>query len=107
MQTFGQRVAAARRAKGLTLQQVARAILSHKGYVSGFEHAKVNPPSPKILRRLCRRLDLPLEEMLALAWWTKRPKGLSAAVMLGVLKDANEAELLAKVKKDLPTAALG
>ena len=82
MKTFGQRIQEARKAKGFTLDQVAKAIKSHKGYVSGIEHGKVNAPSPKMIPPLCRKLGLPVEEMSALAWYEKRPKGVSAGAVL-------------------------
>lgn len=77
MKTFGQRVHAARKAKGLTLEALARAIRSHKGYISGIESGKVSAPSPKIIPLLCRRLELDPGDMAALAWWEKRPRGVT------------------------------
>lgn len=66
MKRFGEVVREARRSRGLTLEAVARVIRSHKGYVSGIEGMKVNPPRPAITRRLARALDLDPERLLAL-----------------------------------------
>lgn len=58
MKTFGEVAAAARKAKALTLEKVAKAVGSHKGYISGIENGKVNAPSPKILKKMCKLLGL-------------------------------------------------
>jgi len=93
MLKFGQRVHQARVEKRLTLDAVAKAIRSHKGYVSGIENDKVNPPSPKVVARICAKLELPFEEMLALGFWEKRPKGVTTQVMF---------DLLAKLRQEQP-----
>ena len=78
MKSFGETIKAARLSKGRTLDRVARACGTHKGYISGIELGAVAPPSPKLVHRITRYLDLDFEEMLALAYLEKRPK------MLGV-----------------------
>lgn len=89
MLTFGQRVQAARKAKGLTLEQLATAIHSHKGYICGIEMGVHNPPSSKFVARICKRLDLPPDEMHALAFWEKRdPEVVSARAMAKILEEA-------------------
>ncbi len=70
-------VKAARKAKGLTLEKVAKAIKSHKGYVSGFENDKVSPPSAPIVVRLAKMLDLDVEELLVLRLLEKRGRLLT------------------------------
>lgn len=85
MKTFGQHVLDAKIKKNLTLEQVARSAGTHKGYVSGIINGVVNAPSAKILARLCRKLDLDHQTMLALAWWEKRPKALKTEAMVEVL----------------------
>ncbi len=92
MKTFGQRVQDARKAKGLTLEQLGKVIRSHKGYISGIENGKVRPPSPKMLPVLCKKLGLPVESMAALAYWEKRDKLVTASALLGVLEDVITAE---------------
>jgi transcriptional regulator with XRE-family HTH domain len=52
MNTFGQVTKALRKRAGLTLEDVAKKISSHKGYVSGYENGKVNPPSVRIVRKI-------------------------------------------------------
>jgi transcriptional regulator with XRE-family HTH domain len=99
MKTFGQRIQEARKAKGLTLEQLAKVIKSHKGYISGIEHGKVNAPSPKMIPPMCRKLDLPLEEMAALAYWEKAPKDVTAGALLALLEDVITAEQLTEPKK--------
>jgi transcriptional regulator with XRE-family HTH domain len=98
MLTFGQRVKDARKAKGWTLERAAKAVKSHKGYISGIENGKVNAPSPKIIPLLCRHLELPLSEMLALAWWEKAPKGVTTIAAHELLSKLREEE--AKAKSD-------
>ena len=60
--------------RGLTLEAVAKAIGSHKGYVSGIEHSKVNPPSWRIIRKLCLVLMLDERRMQLLGWIEKAPQ---------------------------------
>ena len=64
---FGHKIKALRFARRLTLEQVAKRIGSHKGYVSGIENDKVNPPSPKIIRRIAKLFNEPYEVLLAQA----------------------------------------
>jgi len=73
MKDFGVVIREARKAKRLTLEAVAKKIGSHKGYVSGIENRKVNPPSPRITKRLCASLGLGVEDMLIRAWIQKAP----------------------------------
>lgn len=72
--SFGEKVRAFRVIRGLTLEALAKAIGSHKGYVSSIENRKVNPPSAKITKKLCKVLGLDYEPMLMLAWAEKAPK---------------------------------
>ena len=72
--TYGKIVQACRKARGLTLEQVAKRIESHKGYVSGIENGKVNPPAPTITCRLAGMFGLDPEDLLELAWAEKAPK---------------------------------
>jgi transcriptional regulator with XRE-family HTH domain len=51
MNTFGQVVKALRKEAGQTLEALAKKIGSHKGYISGIENGKVNPPAVKVVRR--------------------------------------------------------
>jgi transcriptional regulator with XRE-family HTH domain len=95
IETFGAIIRKARRDRERTLEQVAKAIQSHKGYVSGIENGKVRPPSQRITRKLCRYLGLDYQEMLALAWWEKRPKDLGILPAMRLLERIkNESALL-------------
>lgn len=67
-----------RQAAKLTLEQVARKIGSHKGYVSGIENDKVRPPSPGITARLCRVLGMDEKTMLMRSWAEKAPASVRA-----------------------------
>lgn len=71
--TFGERLHEARKNAGLTLEEVAKRIHSHKGYISGIENSKVNAPSPKAIKRLCQLFGWQPEEMLVVAWAEKAP----------------------------------
>ena len=72
--TYGEMIHARRKELGLTLEQVARSIRSHKGYVSGIENGKVNPPSATITTRLSKALGLDLERLLIIGHAEKAPK---------------------------------
>lgn len=96
MQTFGQVLKDKRKAKGRTLDQVARACDTHKGYISGIENGKVNAPAWKVIRRLCRYLELDFQRMVAAAWWEKRPPILETIPAHEYLSEVREAEAKAK-----------
>jgi transcriptional regulator with XRE-family HTH domain len=70
---FGDLVKRLRKEKGLTLEAVARKIGSHKGYVSGIENAKVNPPSVKIIRKFARLFGQDERTLVRMAWADKAP----------------------------------
>ncbi len=57
MSAFGDLAKRLRLERGWTLERTAKAIGSHKGYVSGFENDKVNPPSAKIIKKLAKALN--------------------------------------------------
>ena len=67
MSVFGDLVKDLRRHRGWTLEYVARKIKSHKGYVSGIENDKVNPPSAKIVKRFARIFGEDMRKLLRLA----------------------------------------
>lgn len=72
--TFGKKLKELRKKKGLTLKAVADVIGSSKGYLSGIEHGKVNPPSDRFVRRIARLLGIGETEMLRLAYFDKVPR---------------------------------
>jgi transcriptional regulator with XRE-family HTH domain len=70
---FGDLVKRLRKEKGLTLEAVAKKIGSHKGYVSGIENGKVNPPSVKIIRKFARLFAQDERTLVRIAWVDKAP----------------------------------
>ncbi len=70
---FGDLVKRLRKEKGLTLEAVAKKIGSHKGYVSGIENDKVNPPSVKIIRKFARMFAQDERTLVRIAWADKAP----------------------------------
>jgi transcriptional regulator with XRE-family HTH domain len=71
---FGDVVKKLRKEKGLTLETVAEKIGSHKGYVSGIENDKVNPPSVKIIKKYARLFRQDSRVLARLAWVDKAPE---------------------------------
>ncbi len=74
MSNFGELVRRLRKERAMTLDQVARKIGSHKGYVSGIENGKVNPPSVKFIRKFAKLFASDEKEMVRIAWLDKAPK---------------------------------
>ena len=73
MSNFGDLVKRLRKERGMTLEQVARKIGSHKGYVSGIENDKVNPPSVKIIRKFAKLFSQDEKNLVRIAWADKAP----------------------------------
>lgn len=73
---FSDTVKMLRRERNLTLEKVAGRLGSHKGYVSGIENRKVNPPSVKIVRKYAKLFDKNEQELICLAEIEKSPKEL-------------------------------
>ena len=74
MSRFGDRVRKLRKEKALTLEMVAKKIGSHKGYVSGIENGKVNPPSVKIIKKYGKLFGQDVRMLVRLAWVDKAPE---------------------------------
>jgi ribosome-binding protein aMBF1 (putative translation factor) len=66
-ESFGKRIKGLRKASNLTLEDVAKRIGSHKGYVSGIESGKVSPPSAKFVVKFARMYTVDEKELLRLA----------------------------------------
>jgi|KBSSwiStaDraftv2_1062776.scaffolds.fasta_scaffold03148_20 transcriptional regulator with XRE-family HTH domain len=99
MRTFGETLRAAILAKGLTLREVAKSTGTHKGYISGICNRKVDPPSEKMILRLCRVLGLDYDATLARAVVEKMPKGLPYRAIREILTEAESTgQLLAPGK---------
>ncbi len=88
MQKFGEILRSEITGHGLTLESVAKAAKTHKGYISGICTGTLNPPSPKLVRRLCEILDLDCGRMLALAAFEKLPKGVPHHELKAILIEA-------------------
>lgn len=73
MSSFGDLIKKLRKDRGMTLEQVARKIGSHKGYVSGIENGKVNPPSVKFIRKFARIFQYDEKDMVRMATIDKAP----------------------------------
>ncbi len=74
MSNFGDLVRKLRKERGMTLEAVARKLGSHKGYVSGIENGKVNPPSVKFIRKFSKIFNWDEKRMAILAYVDKAPK---------------------------------
>jgi SOS-response transcriptional repressor LexA len=74
MSRFGDLVKRLRKDRSMTLEQVARKIQSHKGYVSGIENGTVNPPSVKFIRKFARIFQYDEKQMVRMAYVDKAPK---------------------------------
>ena len=72
--TFGPLLKELRLSRGLTLEAVAKAVRTHKGYISGIENQKVAPPSPKFISKFARFFRVDEKDLLLLAYAEKAPK---------------------------------
>lgn len=93
MADFATIVRNARLGKGWTLQQLADKIGTEKGYCSGIENKKVNPPSPKIVKKMAKLFDIDPVELLVYSFIEKAPPEIKDIVRSGSLA------ALAKVTK--------
>ena len=71
--TFGQVIRTRRKQHGLTIEQVAKRTGTHKGYISGIEGSKVNPPTWRMTQKLAKVLDLDALDLIELGWSEKAP----------------------------------
>ena len=78
MQRFGTILRRARLARGWTLDDVARRVRSHKGYISGMENRNVNPPSAALVLKLAQLYELDGTELLLHAIAEKAPTQVRA-----------------------------
>ena len=73
MSQFGDLVRSLRKQRGLTVDAVAKKAGTHKGYISGIENGKVNPPSVKMIRKFAKVLGHDEKALVRLAWVDKAP----------------------------------
>ena len=88
MKTFGELIREARHAKQYSMSALAQITQTFKGYICGIETGKLNPPSPKMVRRLSRALDLDVNDMLVRSVFEKLPKGLRFHKLRELLDEA-------------------
>lgn len=74
MKSFGKFLRELRVEKEMSLTDLARKAGVEKGYLSGVENEKVNPPSAKVVRVLARILRHDLKDLLMRAYIEKAPK---------------------------------
>lgn len=70
---FGKKIHELRKMKSLTLDVLAAKIGSSKGYLSGIENGKINPPTDKFVRKLARIFGQDEMEMLKMAYLDRMP----------------------------------
>jgi transcriptional regulator with XRE-family HTH domain len=73
MSNFGELMRRLRRERGYSLKTVARKLDTQKGYLSGIENGKVNPPSAKLVKRISQLYEQDERMLLRLAWADKAP----------------------------------
>ncbi len=74
MSNFGVLLRRLRKEHGWSLNTVAKKVGTQKGYLSGIENGKVNPPSPKLLRKFARIFEQDESALLRMAWADKAPE---------------------------------
>ena len=87
MERFGEVIRSARKKLGLSLETVARRIHSHKGYISGMETGKVNPGTPKVVKRLASTLKLNPEDLILRSYVEKAPREIRDRLMKATFPD--------------------
>lgn len=78
MQSFGKFLRQLRMEREMSLTGLAKKAGVEKGYLSGVEHEKVNPPSAKVVRVLAKVLRHDLKDLLMRAYIEKAPKEIKA-----------------------------
>lgn len=73
MGNFGELMRRLRRERGFSLKTVAKKLNTQKGYLSGIENGKVNPPSAKLVKRISQLYQQDERMLLRLAWADKAP----------------------------------
>ena len=102
MQEFGELIRSMRKAKGLTLEEVAQKVGTKKGYISGIENSKVNPPAPDKVRKLAKVLGGSPLLFLLLATIQKAPAEIRPILSRGVKLEMERDPKLAVVPEAAP-----
>ena len=79
--TYAEVVRTQRKAKGLTLEALAKKCGTFKGYISGIENGRVNPPAPGLAFKLAVALGVDADDLIELGWATKAPKQIRKRAM--------------------------
>ncbi len=102
MSTFGELLRRLRREQGLSLRIVAKKLGTQKGYLSGIENGKVNPPSAKLVKRIASLYRQDEKSLLRLAWADKAP----SLIREEAVRMANAADLEDATSPDLVSVRL-
>lgn len=70
---FAKTVYKARRDKAMTLEDVAKKLRTHKGYLSGIENTKVAPPTMRYIRKMASVYGLDMKALAMMSWLEKAP----------------------------------
>lgn len=70
---FGRLLKTWRKERNMTLDQVAKKVGSHKGYISGVENGKVNPPALSLVLKLAKVFSKDEKALATLAYIDKAP----------------------------------
>lgn len=104
METLGERLAAARRAKGLSLREVEAATDIKNAHLSQIETGTIKKPDLYILWTLAREYDLEYRELMALAGYLSArsatpgaPTEVSAAALRS-MEDLTQEQLIEVVE---------
>ena len=79
--TYSEVIRTQRKAKGLTLEALAKRCGTFKGYISGIENARVAPPAVDLAVKLARALGVDADDLIELGWATKAPKRIRQRAM--------------------------
>lgn len=102
MSNFGELLRRLRREQGYSLRTVAKKLNTQKGYLSGIENGKVNPPSAKLVKRIAQLYRQDERMLLRLAWADKAP----SLIREDAVRMVNSAELEEDVSPDLVSVRL-
>ncbi|OHB76941.1 MAG: hypothetical protein A2Z34_10935 [Planctomycetes bacterium RBG_16_59_8] len=97
MSEFGLLIKDLRKKRKMTLENVATRIGTHKGYISGIENGKVNPPSVKFIRRIARVLKSNEKQLTKIAYIDKIPALIKKDVARILQSEASTPSFMHKV----------
>lgn len=102
MSTFGELLRRLRREQAYSLRTVAKKLGTQKGYLSGIENGKVNPPSAKLVKRIAQLYRQDERMLLRLAWADKAP----SLIREDAVRMVNHVELEEESSPDLVSVRL-